>query len=301
MARGHLRCLGNSLRLKSRFGSGYRVSVRVLGSGSGAAGAGMPGPSALGSSPSSSYSNPLCEIQAEPVAAAAVAGSGVGGGHQEQPGGQCHQRDPVAARHAAAVKALFLQQLAIKPCELQTWMMPCHGHVSFLLFMVGCSWGKQGSLCQHGSAGPQLCACSSFLVFETCMSSSLPCGTPQATSPWTMFTSWCLTSTRSACPPSLPTSRRARLRVCLRCWCATVGRQAGRRCHSRTPGSGLQLPSCTLYALQRLRPRAGPAHGVAWRLLRALLGGRLPHTCAAAARRPRRPALRWVWRMCSCA
>ncbi len=29
MARGRLRCIGNSLRLKSRFGSGYRISVRV--------------------------------------------------------------------------------------------------------------------------------------------------------------------------------------------------------------------------------------------------------------------------------
>ena len=29
MARGRLRCIGSSLRLKARFGSGYRVSVRV--------------------------------------------------------------------------------------------------------------------------------------------------------------------------------------------------------------------------------------------------------------------------------
>ena len=29
MARGRLRCVGTSLRLKNRFGSGYRVSVRV--------------------------------------------------------------------------------------------------------------------------------------------------------------------------------------------------------------------------------------------------------------------------------
>jgi hypothetical protein len=36
MARGRLRCLGTSLRLKARFGSGYRVSVRVAGSGGGA-------------------------------------------------------------------------------------------------------------------------------------------------------------------------------------------------------------------------------------------------------------------------
>jgi ABC-type multidrug transport system ATPase subunit len=31
MARGKLMCIGTSLRLKSRFGSGYRVSVRVEG------------------------------------------------------------------------------------------------------------------------------------------------------------------------------------------------------------------------------------------------------------------------------
>ncbi|KAL4434281.1 hypothetical protein ABPG75_000722 [Micractinium tetrahymenae] len=133
MARGRLRCLGNSLRLKSRFGSGYRVSIRVLGSGgggtavaagiaaaSGAAGAALPGYVAHSSGLSSSYSNPLCEIQAEPLPAAvasAVASGGSSGGQQEQPGGQCHQRDPVAARHAASVKGLFLQQLGIKPCD----------------------------------------------------------------------------------------------------------------------------------------------------------------------------------------
>ncbi len=31
MVRGKLRCIGSSLRLKSRFGSGYRVSVRIEG------------------------------------------------------------------------------------------------------------------------------------------------------------------------------------------------------------------------------------------------------------------------------
>ncbi|KAL4424942.1 hypothetical protein ABPG77_009671 [Micractinium sp. CCAP 211/92] len=128
MARGRLRCLGNSLRLKSRFGSGYRVSIRVLGSGGGtaiaagisAARASQLGLPVLGSTSCSSYSNPLCEIQPEPVLAAAapaVAASSSGSLQQEKPGGQCHQRDPVAARHAAAVKALFLQQLAIKPCD----------------------------------------------------------------------------------------------------------------------------------------------------------------------------------------
>jgi len=29
MVRGRLRCLGTSLRLKSRFGSGYRISIRI--------------------------------------------------------------------------------------------------------------------------------------------------------------------------------------------------------------------------------------------------------------------------------
>lgn len=32
MVRGRLRCVGSSLRLKSRFGSGYRVSVRIQAS-----------------------------------------------------------------------------------------------------------------------------------------------------------------------------------------------------------------------------------------------------------------------------
>ena len=39
MARGRLRCIGTSLRLKARFGSGYRVSIRVQGAaGDGTAG-----------------------------------------------------------------------------------------------------------------------------------------------------------------------------------------------------------------------------------------------------------------------
>lgn len=135
MARGRLRCLGNSLRLKSRFGSGYRVSTRVLGSAGGAlaAGAGIaavPGAASAGfpvhgGSPGSSYSNPLCEIQAEP--APAVAGGSAMFGQREEPSGHCHQRDPVAARHAAAVKALFLQQLGIKPCEPYNWCMSVPG------------------------------------------------------------------------------------------------------------------------------------------------------------------------------
>ena len=42
MARGRLRCLGTSLRLKARFGSGYRVSIRVQGGGSGLTGGDIP-------------------------------------------------------------------------------------------------------------------------------------------------------------------------------------------------------------------------------------------------------------------
>jgi len=131
MARGRLRCIGNSLRLKSRFGSGYRVSIRVQGSsgttssGGGTIGTAGPG----GSSAASLHDNPLCEIQPDPrnhqqqcqqasgqLPAYHRSGSSAGS-RAPAPEAQAQQRDPVAARQAAAVRALFQQQLGIKPSD----------------------------------------------------------------------------------------------------------------------------------------------------------------------------------------
>lgn len=129
MARGRLRCIGTSLRLKARFGSGYRVSIRVQGS-TPAPGTSAPGSSIAVSSSgraSTAFDNPLCEIQPEPGQQAQQAqleralretysstGSSTGSSSSH---GNEHQRDPAAARQAAGVRALFLQQLGIKPSD----------------------------------------------------------------------------------------------------------------------------------------------------------------------------------------
>ncbi len=135
MARGRLRCLGTSLRLKARFGSGYRVSIRVQGGGSGLTGGDIPldeGSSAGGRSAFSSSGlagaglrQEDSEIQPAPLAVqpglhpAAPPQRG-GSNHSRrsasgEPAEQAQQRDPVAARQAAGIRALFLQQLGIKP------------------------------------------------------------------------------------------------------------------------------------------------------------------------------------------
>lgn len=135
MARGRLRCLGTSLRLKARFGSGYRVSIRVQGSsGSGDsatahADSGSAAGAMAGGIPSAGARLGLedCEIQPAPLAvqpglhpAAPPQRSGSnhsGRSVSGEPAEQAQQRDPVAARQAAGVKALFLRQLGIKPGE----------------------------------------------------------------------------------------------------------------------------------------------------------------------------------------
>lgn len=136
MARGRLRCLGTSLRLKARFGSGYRVSIRVQGRSAGTANVGGSGSSsvegsAMGSLGSGSslvdagLAHEESEIQPAPLAvqpglhpAAPPQRSGSnhsGRGVSGEPAEQAQQRDPAAARQAAGIKSLFLKHLGIKP------------------------------------------------------------------------------------------------------------------------------------------------------------------------------------------
>lgn len=144
MARGRLRCLGTSLRLKARFGSGYRVSIRVQGSsGSGDsatadADSGSAAGAMAGGIPSAGARLGLedCEIQPAPLAvqpglhpAAPPQRSGSnhsGRSVSGEPAEQAQQRDPVAARQAGGVKALFLRQLGIKPGEFR-WVQSLRG------------------------------------------------------------------------------------------------------------------------------------------------------------------------------
>jgi hypothetical protein len=125
MARGRLRCIGNSLRLKSRFGSGYRISIRVQGGGGsgGGAWAGAAGGGG-GSCPpaSTSFARGLLatesgEIQPDGLAHLTAADAMKPASRQVPPTGEVRQRDPAAAAQAAAVRALFLQQLDVKPSE----------------------------------------------------------------------------------------------------------------------------------------------------------------------------------------
>ncbi|KAL4855684.1 ABC transporter A family member 11 [Chlorella vulgaris] len=125
MARGRLRCIGNSLRLKSRFGSGYRISIRVQGGGGsgGGAWAGAAGGGG-GSCPpaSTSFARGLLatesgEIQPDRLAHLTAADVMKPASRQVPPAGEVRQRDPAAAAQAAAVRALFLQQLDVKPSD----------------------------------------------------------------------------------------------------------------------------------------------------------------------------------------
>lgn len=75
MARGRLRCLGSSLRLKSRFGSGYNVSVGVRG-------------------------------KAEGEGATIIA---------EDEASGFNKGDPVTLRRLAEIKEVFLHRLGVKP------------------------------------------------------------------------------------------------------------------------------------------------------------------------------------------
>lgn len=125
MARGRLRCIGTSLRLKARFGSGYRVSIRLAGADGGPA----AGASAAPAAPTGGFNygaraaaNPLFEVgeiqpdsgsprQQQRRHSPGSGGSGAGAGQD------LHLRDAATAAQAAAVRALFMAQLGIKPSE----------------------------------------------------------------------------------------------------------------------------------------------------------------------------------------
>ena len=111
MARGRLRCIGNSIRLKARFGSGYRVSIRVAGASGIDGSCSSEAVPAVGSEQGGIQPEPLTAEDLQPPQ------QQLAGQHQEQPQQQEQQRDPAAARQAAAVRALFLCQLGIKPSD----------------------------------------------------------------------------------------------------------------------------------------------------------------------------------------
>ena len=87
MARGRLRCIGNSIRLKARFGSGYRVSIRVAGAsiiGCGGSGSAEGG----GSEAVPAGSSEQGEIQPEPLTDEDLQPT------QQHPGGQNQEQQP---------------------------------------------------------------------------------------------------------------------------------------------------------------------------------------------------------------
>ena len=136
MARGRLRCLGTSLRLKARFGSGYHVSIRMLAgeeagaegwaqaggsSSSGSAGGGgFSAAMAVAMLAPSAYDNPLCEIcPASPGEAPnGPAGPARRAGSSSSVGGASgRRRSPAAAKQAAAVRLLFRERLVVEPSK----------------------------------------------------------------------------------------------------------------------------------------------------------------------------------------
>lgn len=117
MARGRLRCLGTSLRLKARFGSGYRVSIRLAGADADASAGGLA--DAYGSSAGSAAANLLfegSEIQPAPQQQAQQQRRDSPSGDSAA-GRDLHLRDAATAAQAAAVRGLFMAQLGIKPSE----------------------------------------------------------------------------------------------------------------------------------------------------------------------------------------
>ena len=239
MARGRLRCIGNSLRLKARFGSGYRVSIRVQGGGAAAAGAwaGGGGPLPLSSGAQRGLlPTESGEIQPEPLlageeeAAAAAAA------------GETRQRDPAAARQAAGVRALFAAQLGIKPSEQAELLQSCGGVQPPAPGCMRCLWPLR---CQR---------CAVVTPWSRCGHAV------QATSPSTTFTSWCLTSWRGGCPHSSPTSRQGRhTRGCGAagpCCSLPRARPAAARC----PAHAVLAPqgACRARRPDRRQPRCQP-------------------------------------------
>jgi hypothetical protein len=130
MARGRLRCLGTSLRLKARFGSGYRVSIRVQGgtafggstiggtNNSTSSGSSTSGWHDAGEGKDAAYARAGLlptdsgEIQPAPPSPASVVATSAAA-----PAGEVRQRNPAAAAQAAGVRALFAQALGLKPSE----------------------------------------------------------------------------------------------------------------------------------------------------------------------------------------
>lgn len=91
MARGRLRCIGTSLHLKTRFGSGYRVSVRVHG--------GAPTATVIADIDENSPCGHAADVLTVPGMCTA---------------GPPNQRDPVAVAEMAHIKQIFMQRLGVK-------------------------------------------------------------------------------------------------------------------------------------------------------------------------------------------
>lgn len=110
MARGRLRCIGTSLRLKMRFGSGYRISIRVQG-----------GTSSSGSS-SQTEEGALDGdflIPATPTTEAAADSAPRCKEQQLRSGSGEEQRSTLGRLQAARIKAVFADRLGVTaggPC-----------------------------------------------------------------------------------------------------------------------------------------------------------------------------------------
>lgn len=133
MARGRLRCLGTALRLKARFGSGYRISIRVRGSG-GVDGTGTAAglqqghgmawkPLAASLSPAAS---PRVDLRADGRSQASqgeisAPTASVASDMQPYEPGQApdapHRRDGEATRQMEGIRDLFMQRLGIKSVD----------------------------------------------------------------------------------------------------------------------------------------------------------------------------------------
>jgi hypothetical protein len=134
MARGRLRCLGTALRLKARFGSGYRISIRVRGSG-GVDGTGTAAGLQQGTAwkplaaPLSPAASPRVDLRADGRSQASqgeisAPTASVASDVQPYAPGQApdtpHRRDSEATRQMEGIRDLFMQRLGIKSGEA-TW------------------------------------------------------------------------------------------------------------------------------------------------------------------------------------
>ncbi|KFM28559.1 ABC transporter A family member 2 [Auxenochlorella protothecoides] len=108
MARGRLRCIGTSLRLKMRFGSGYRISIRVQG-----------GTSSSGSS-SQTEEGALDGdflIPATPTTEAAADSAPRCKEQQLRSGSGEEQRSTLGRLQAARIKAVFADRLGVTAAD----------------------------------------------------------------------------------------------------------------------------------------------------------------------------------------